>query len=372
MPAPEDIAHMSRALELAKRGWGDTSPNPMVGAVLVKGGRVVGEGFHRRDGAAHAEIECLRSASESPAGATLYVTLEPCSTKGRTGACCDAISEANVSEVKIGALDPNPLHCGRALEVLAGRGIKCEAGILEEECRGLNFIFNYSIVNSRALLAVKYAASKDGKIAASAGSPTLITKAAARADVMRWRRLFGAIGVGAGTLIADNPSLTARFGGEVHCGQRLVFDASLSLADIKNLKEYNVFADGFSKNTRIVCDCFADLDRQRSLEKQGISVMRISAPKSNPSEFWRELKERMFAERITGIYAEGGARVIASICAGKAADFAFEYRSKDLVLGESALGAFDFVPGRGRPFEIKGKTVDFGDDFLEFGSVFYK
>ena len=154
--------------------------------------------------------------------------------------------------------------------------------------------------------------------------------------------------------------------------ERIVFDASLSLADIKNLKEYNVFADGFSKNTRIVCDCFADLDRQRSLEKQGISVMRISAPKSNPSEFWRELKERMFAERITGIYAEGGARVIASICAGKAADFAFEYRSKDLVLGESALGAFDFVPGRGRPFEIKGKTVDFGDDFLEFGSVFYK
>ena len=372
MPGSDDIMYMSRALELAKRGWGDTSPNPMVGAVLVKGGRIIAEGFHRRDGAPHAEIEFLRSASESPEGATLYVTLEPCSTKGRTGACCDAISAAKISEVKIGALDPNPLHCGRALDILSGRGVKCESGILESECRGLNFIFNYSIVNSRALLAVKYAVSRDGKIAAAAGSPTPITKAAARSDAMRWRRLFGAVGVGAGTLLADNPLLTARIGGGVHCGQRLVLDASLKLAEDANLKKYNVFCDEFSVNTRIVCDCRADLKRQSRLEKSGIRVMRISTPKSEAAEFWRELKERMFAERVTSVYIEGGARVIASVCEGKAADFAFEYRSKDLVLGAGALGAFDFVAGGEKPFEIMGQTADFGADFLKFGRVVYK
>ena len=142
MEKMDDDAYMQRALELAKKGWGNTAPNPMVGAVLVKGGRIIGEGFHERDGAPHAERACLANATEDPKGATMYVTLEPCSTHGRTGACTDAIIDAKIAEVKIGALDPNPAHAGRAPQILRDRGIACETGILERECERLNFIFN--------------------------------------------------------------------------------------------------------------------------------------------------------------------------------------------------------------------------------------
>ena len=133
---------MRRALELAKRGWGATSPNPMVGAVLVKNGRIIAEGWHTKDGAAHAEIECLRNASESPKGADLYVTLEPCSTRGRTGACCDAIISAGIARVFAATKDPNPAHSGRAEQILKSHSIECSFGILEEQAKRLNFIFN--------------------------------------------------------------------------------------------------------------------------------------------------------------------------------------------------------------------------------------
>ncbi len=361
-----DEKYMSEAIELAKLGWGDTSPNPMVGAILVKNGKVIGKGYHKRDGFPHAEIECLRSAEESPEGATLYVTLEPCSTRGRTGACCDAIKAAKIAEVKIGTLDPNPVHAGRTIPILGEADIKCQYGILDDECSALNFIFNFAITKNRPLVALKYAISSDGKIAEKRGVQTRITGDEAKADVMKWRRLFSAIAVGRGTLQIDNPSLTSRgFKEGEHSGKRLVFDSSLSLAKEVDIKKFKLFSDDFCNKTSIVCDSLANDDFEKRLRDLSIDVIRIDSPLSDVKKFWKLLKEHLQQERINSLYIEGGARLIESVCSAQAADFAFEYRA-DFSLGDTALSAFK---NGIRPFEIEGKKISLGKDSLTYGNI---
>lgn len=367
MPGPETF--MRRALGLAVRGWGSTSPNPMVGAVLVKGGRVIGEGWHARDGGPHAEIECLKSASESPEGADLYVTLEPCSTRGRTGACCDAIAAAKIARVFVGAADPNPAHAGRARAVLEARGIECRFGILEGECRRLNFIFNEAIVTRRAVVALKYARSADGKIASKRGERTRITGAEAAADVMKWRALFQTIGAGFGTLVSDNPRLTSRIAGKAEtCGERLIFDAKLNLAQIPDLSKFAAFSDKFADRTRIVCALESDAERERLLAARGARVMRVPADSRSP-EFWDLLKKALWGEGISSLYLEGGALTLRSCAAAKAAEFAFEYENPSLILGGSALPAWDGP----RPFGLESPQVfELGADKMEFGRIKYE
>ena len=361
-----DEKFMRRAIELAKKAWGDTSPNPMVGAVLVKNGKIISEGYHTRDGFPHAEIECLRASTESPEGATLYVTLEPCSTRGRTGACCDAIKEAKIAEVKIGTLDPNPAHAGRALPILQDANIKYQHGILGSECSELNFIFNFAITQNKPLVALKYAISADGKIAEKQGVQTRITGDQARADVMKWRRLFSAIAVGRGTLQADNPSLTSRGFKESEFSQtRIVFDSSLSISKNSDVKKFKLFSDNFSEKSIVVCDCNASIQSEKKLADMGIRIMRISAPVSQSEIFWDEVKSKLHDMRINSLYIEGGAGLIKSVCDAKAVDFAFEYKAPHS-LGENALSAFE---NNIRPFEIEGKKIDLGKDTLTFGKV---
>ena len=361
-----DEFFMRRAIELAKRAWGDTSPNPMVGAVLAKSGRVISEGYHKRDGGPHAEIECLRAARESPEGATLYVSLEPCSTKGRTGACCEAIIAAKIGEVIIGATDPNPAHNGRAPAILRAAGIKCRTGILERECEKLNFIFNFAAKNSAPLVALKYAVSRDGMLARRPGERTRITSEESIADVMKWRRLFSAIAVGRGTLESDNPALTSRgFREAEYSPIRLVFDAALNIAKISDIKKFRLFSDAFAEKTRVVCGAEAPKGAEEKLADMGIKIMRVRAEAKSGSEFWAELKKRLFEERVNSLYIEGGAGLIKSVCGSRAADFAFEYRSPE-VFGAGALPAFE---GGKRPFEIGGETVRLGADTLTCGNI---
>ncbi len=328
---------MNLALTQAKKAWGVTFPNPMVGAVLVKDGAVIALGYHHCDGQDHAEIDCLKKVDFRAEGCDMYVTLEPCSTKGRTGACTEAIKKAGVSRVIIGSLDPNPAHRGRAIDVFNEAKISCEYGVLERECRELNFVFNKNISTSEALLAIKYAISKDGKIAELAGKPSQITSQASRDDVMKWRKFFPAIAVGFGTLLADNPSLTARIGRDVSCAERLIFDASLRLADF-DIARFNVFTDSFREKTRIVCDVSASKNDEKSLVAKDVKVMRIPYEKSSP-EFWSELKRALYKERICALYVEGGAGVFSSICSNQSADYVFEYKSPK-VFG-CGLDAFD-------------------------------
>jgi len=206
----QDERFMRRALALARRGVGKTSPNPAVGAVLVRGGRIVGEGWHKRAGKAHAEINALRGVNAR--GATLYVTLEPCCTHGRTPPCTDAIIAAGIRRVVVAATDPNPKHSGRGLRLLRRAGIRVEAGLLAEEAAALNAAFNKWITTGLPLVIAKAALSLDGKMSTRTGDSKWITSEAARREAHKLRAGVDAIMVGGNTVIKDDPRLTLRHG----------------------------------------------------------------------------------------------------------------------------------------------------------------
>ncbi|HAM73423.1 MAG TPA: bifunctional diaminohydroxyphosphoribosylaminopyrimidine deaminase/5-amino-6-(5-phosphoribosylamino)uracil reductase RibD [Verrucomicrobiales bacterium] len=204
---------MLRALRLARQGVGSTSPNPLVGAVLTRRGAVLGEGYHHRAGLPHAEIEALEDArrrGHSARGATLYVTLEPCSTHGRTPPCTEAILAAGIRRVVVAATDPNPRHAGRGLELLRKAGVQVESGLLREASERMNEGFNHWILHHTPFVTVKAAMTLDGKIATPSGDSKWITGPQARGIGMSLRAAADAILVGVNTLIADNPSLTVR------------------------------------------------------------------------------------------------------------------------------------------------------------------
>jgi diaminohydroxyphosphoribosylaminopyrimidine deaminase/5-amino-6-(5-phosphoribosylamino)uracil reductase len=208
----DDERFMRAALCEARRGAGQTSPNPAVGAVIVRGGRIVARGFHRQAGMPHAEIEAIRALKNSAhtRGATLYVTLEPCSTHGRTPPCTEAIIRARFARVVIGATDPNPAHAGRGFGLLHEAGIEVAAGVLASECRELTAAFNQWIVTRTPFVIAKAALSLDGRLTRPPGEGQWLSSAAARADAHRLRAQVDAILIGAGTLRADNPRLTVR------------------------------------------------------------------------------------------------------------------------------------------------------------------
>ena len=206
-----DEFFMRRALTLARRGLGRTSPNPMVGAVLVRQGEIVGEGYHRRYGGPHAEVEALRDAGENIAGATMYVTLEPCCHRGKkTPPCLDALLGRGLARVVIGTIDPNPEVSGRSVRALEGTGIETTVGVLEEECRRLNEAYFKYIQTRIPFVTLKVAQTLDGKIASSTGDARWISSEASRRLAHRLRSVHDAVLVGIGTVLADDPLLTVR------------------------------------------------------------------------------------------------------------------------------------------------------------------
>jgi diaminohydroxyphosphoribosylaminopyrimidine deaminase/5-amino-6-(5-phosphoribosylamino)uracil reductase len=219
---------MSRALALAERGRGRTSPNPMVGAVVVDdGGVVVGHGFHEQAGGAHAEVRALRDAGTRARGATLYCTLEPCSHVGRTGACAPVVADSGVARVVVATGDPNPLVNGRGLEILRSRGIAVSTGVLEAEARSLNAPFFCVMTRRRPFITMKVAMSADHRIALRPGVRTPLTGASAFRLIHRDRAEVDAIAVGSSTVLADDPALTARGAFRYRPLVRVVFDSRL-------------------------------------------------------------------------------------------------------------------------------------------------
>ncbi|MBN2451512.1 MAG: bifunctional diaminohydroxyphosphoribosylaminopyrimidine deaminase/5-amino-6-(5-phosphoribosylamino)uracil reductase RibD [Lentisphaeria bacterium] len=208
--ATEDRQWMRRALGLARRAWGRTSPNPMVGAVVVRDGVCVGEGYHPAAGQPHAEALALDEAGGLAAGATLYVTLEPCCTHGRMPPCTDVILRAGVARVVAAVTDPNPVHCGRGVAVLRQQGVTVDVGVLEEPCRVLNESFFWWIRRRRPFVLLKLGTTLDGRIATADGQSRWITGASSRRQVQRLRQWADAIMVGGETARLDNPSLTVR------------------------------------------------------------------------------------------------------------------------------------------------------------------
>lgn len=331
---------MRLALRLARRGLGCTSPNPMVGAVLVRRGEILGRGWHRRAGAPHAEIEALRDAARrghDARGATLYVTLEPCSTHGRTPPCTDAILAAGLQRVVVGATDPNPRHAGRAFALLRRAGLEVTAGVLAEESAALNEAFNHWIVHRTPFVTVKAAMTLDGKIATAGGESKWITGPAARAHAMKLRFASDAVLVGINTILADDPSLTARASVERAGGRvlkplrRIVLD---SLA--RTPFHAKVVSDAHAASTTIVVSERAPRRRVAALQRR---VRVLTAPLAHsdsdaadaPRLDLHWLMERLGAEEVTSLLVEGGGEVNASfLFGGLAHRIAFYYAPKIL------------------------------------------
>jgi diaminohydroxyphosphoribosylaminopyrimidine deaminase/5-amino-6-(5-phosphoribosylamino)uracil reductase len=327
---------MRLALRLARKGYGLTSPNPMVGAVLVKGGRIIGRGWHHRAGLPHAEIEALRDAQkrgQNPKGAMLYVTLEPCSTHGRTPPCTEAIIAAGIKRVVMGTMDPNPKHAGRAIKILKRAGIKTSHGVLEAECAQLNEAFNHWIVRRTPLVTVKAAMTLDGKIAAANGESKWITGAAARAMGMKLRQGADAILVGVNTVLADDPSLTFRPGGNAKPKaekplRRIVLD-SLARTPPKS----KLVSDEFAEWTTIVVSKNAPKKRVATLAKKAKVLITPNMTGRSPNPFLdlRWLMKTLGAQEVTSILVEGGGEVNASfLLNGLAQRVAFFYAPKIL------------------------------------------
>ena len=209
----DDSSYMALAVELAERGVGWVSPNPLVGAVLVKDGCVIGRGWHERCGGLHAERAALADCREDPAGAVLYVTLEPCCHTGRQPPCTEAILAAGIRRVVVGSMDPNPLVAGKGVELLRTHGVEVETGVLREQCDALNPVFFHYIRTKRPYVVMKYAMTLDGKIAAYTGASRWITREAARRHVHEMRHRYRGILAGVGTVLSDDPLLTCRIPG---------------------------------------------------------------------------------------------------------------------------------------------------------------
>jgi diaminohydroxyphosphoribosylaminopyrimidine deaminase/5-amino-6-(5-phosphoribosylamino)uracil reductase len=312
---------MRRALELARQAWGRTHPNPMVGAVITEGGRIVAEGFHAKAGEPHAEVMALRALGRRPApDAVLHVTLEPCCTHGRTPPCVDAILAAGIRTVVVGARDPNPAHAGHGLDLLRTRGVAVVEGVLGEECAALNLIFNHWIVRGSPLLALKVAATLDGKLTLPAGQGTAITGPESAAYVHRLRRLYPAIAVSADTALADNPRLTARGDEGESCPVRFVLDRHFKTAGRTGL---HLFQDAHRSRTIVVG--LGSSARKADLawyEAEGIKVWSLVGEEASFLKVWAE---RCAQERITGVLIEGGPRLASALLAAGAVDYLYAF-----------------------------------------------
>jgi diaminohydroxyphosphoribosylaminopyrimidine deaminase / 5-amino-6-(5-phosphoribosylamino)uracil reductase len=330
-----DLDWMHLALRLARRGYGRTSPNPMVGAVLVHRNREIGRGWHRRAGEPHAEIEALnqaRARGANPAHSTLYVTLEPCSTHGRTPPCTDALRAAGLQRIVVGATDPNPKHAGRGLALLRRAGISVDAGLLESECAALNETFNHWIVHRTPWVTVKAAMTLDGKIATANGQSKWITGERARAHALRLRLGHDAILVGIQTLLADDPQLTvrppiirnARPAQPPKILRRFILDAHA-----RTPLSARVVTDDPLHATTIVVSSSAAAKRVSALAKH---VNVLVAPNNGQGRLdlgW--LLSRLGQESVTSLLVEGGGEVQSSfLLGGLAHRLAFYYAPKIL------------------------------------------
>jgi diaminohydroxyphosphoribosylaminopyrimidine deaminase / 5-amino-6-(5-phosphoribosylamino)uracil reductase len=364
---------MDRALALARRGWGETHPNPMVGALLVEDGELAAEGWHMQDGGPHAEKATLAALGRSPRpGATLYVTLEPCSTEGRTGACVQSILTAGIKRVVVGATDPNPAHAGAGLERLRAAGVEVVEGVREAECRDLNLIFNHAITRREPLLAAKVAVTLDGRIACRTGESKWITGEEARADVHRWRRLFPAIAVGAMTVLADNPALTVRGAdGEVSwCPWRFVFDGLLRTVLDRAMPR--LYTDEHRDRTIVVTTSHAGQGYVRKLQQEGVKVWVLDSPV--PRVNFMDFRRRCFAEGVTGVYFEGGTMLLSELVRARQLDYLYCYRAPVLLGDVKARSPFiglrtEHLSQAVRLAEVRHEEM--GEDQLMRGRVVY-
>lgn len=293
-----DHFFMKRALQLARLALGRTSPNPMVGCVLVRDGLIVGEGYHHKAGTPHAEVHALLSAGELARGATAYVTLEPCSHYGRTPPCAEALIRAGIQRAVVAMVDPNPLVSGRGIRLLREAGLEVEVGLQEDEARALNEVFIRAITTGLPFVVYKSAMTLDGKIATAQGDSQWVSFEASRALVQTYRNQFDVILVGSGTVRADNPSLTCRLPG----GRdpiRVIVDGTLSLSENARVLSSSLTAPCIIATTQA-----ADPDKvERLKQRLGVEIWQYPEARHVPL---RQVLHALLERGWTGVLLEGG------------------------------------------------------------------
>lgn len=371
--AQADARFMRQALALARRALGRTSPNPAVGAVVVRAGRIVGAGYHRYAGAAHAELEALRQAGGRARGATLYSTLEPCNHTGRTPPCCEAILASGVSRVVVAMKDPNPITDGRGMARLRRAGLAVEAGVLEGEARRLNEPFDKVMRTGLPWVIAKIGQSLDGKIATAGGRSRWITSPASRRIGHRWRRQVDGILVGVKTVLADDPLLSDRAAQRALPRRplrplKIIVDSRLRTPPTARCLSSRSPAPSLIATTRLAAPA-----RARALARHGAQVLRLPAAQGRVP--LRRLCRLLAAQRhVHSILLEGGGEVLASALAERIVDRVVFFIAPVLIGGRQAPGA---VGGAGirrlaraiRLQEVRCRRV--GPDWCVEGRVVY-
>lgn len=359
-----DEKFMKLAVELAKKGKGRVNPNPLVGAVIVKNGEVIGEGYHKKYGGHHAEVEAINSSKESVEGATIYVTLEPCFHYGKTPPCVDKLISSGVSKVVIGSLDPNPLVAGKSIDKLKALGIEVKVGILEEECLKINEVFLKYIKTKLPFVVLKSAVSLDGKIATKTGESKWITGEASRLRVHELRNELSSIMVGVNTVIKDDPSLTCNIEGGRN-PIRIIVDSTLRIPlNSRILKTASTFKTIIATTKNI------DLKKKESIEELGAKVLLVNSINEKV-----DLKDLMFnlgTLGIDGILLEGGGELNYSAIESNIVDKLMIFIAPKIIGGKDSK---TFVEGEGinlleKAYEISNlETESLGKDILITGYI---
>ena len=322
-----DESYMREALRIAEFARGRTSPNPLVGAVIVRDGTIVASGWHRAAGEPHAEIHALRMAGELARGATLYVTLEPCAHHGRTGPCAEAVIAAGIARVAVALSDPNPLVAGRGLAMLEAAGIETQTGVCEAEARRQNEVFLKWVTTKRPFVTLKTAMTLDGKIASHTGASQWITGEEARARVHAYRDVHDAILVGIGTVLADDPSLTTRLPDRTgHNPLRIVLDS-----EARTPIDAKLLTDGAAPTVIAVSER-ADHRRVNLLHACGAEVVTLGAERPDIGQ----LLDWLGAREVSSLFVEGGATVNWSFLAGGFVDKVHAFIAPMLMGGTAA------------------------------------
>lgn len=358
---------MKRAIELAKQGSGWTAPNPLVGAVVVKNGRVIGEGYHRKYGELHAERNALAACSEDPAGATLYVTLEPCCHYGKTPPCTEIIIEKKIAKVVIGSRDPNPKVAGKGARILREHGIEVVEDYMREACDALNPVFFHYITTKTPYVVLKFAMTLDGKIATRTGASKWITGEAARNHVHQLRGRYAGILAGIGTVLADDPMLNCRIGG-AHQPLRIILDSQLRIPMgsrlVRSAKEYPLL---------IVCnesnrDREEGTSRIQKLEEAGAKVWTL--PEKNGHPDLNVLMQRLGEEKIDSVLIEGGGTVNEAALKAHIVHHVYAYIAPKIFGGEDAKtpveGSGIRLPQECANLRLAKITVLLNDMLLEY------
>lgn len=325
-----DADYMNLAIQLARGALGQTSPNPVVGAVLVKNNQIVGMGAHLKAGGPHAEVHAIQMAGDKAKGATLYVTLEPCSHFGKTPPCSDLVIKTGIKKVFVATTDPNPRVAGTGIERMKRAGIEVEIGLLQLEALQLNEVFFYNIQTGLPYVTLKTAASLDGKTATVIGESKWITGEEARNDVHQFRHQYDAILVGVNTVIRDNPSLTTRLPSGGKNPIRIILDTQL-----RTPLDAQVLTDQQAP-TWLITGCEVNPERVEAFKEVGMEIIKMANPKISIKELLKILGVR----GITSLFVEGGAEVHGSFLKERAFQQLITYIAPKLIGGKMAPAAF--------------------------------